>query len=301
MDVSIVIVNWNTREILHKCLDSVYQQTRNIDFEVIVIDNGSTDGSAEMVQAEFCKVRLIRNLNNAGFAAGCNQGIAVSKGRYVLLLNSDTVILDNAIAKTVGFADSHPKAAVVSCRVLNPDGTMQQTCFMFPSILNLFLACTHLCRFFPSSRFFGREYMTWWKRDDVREVDVVTGCFMLLRQKALKQTGVLDERFFMYGEETDLCYRLKQAGWVTLFTTDAEIIHLDCASTNKMAEKMLLQLRGSVCMFIKKHKSFPEYVLACMLTSVFFALRAPYWFLKGLLINDSRKNSFLMAKTYLTQ
>jgi GT2 family glycosyltransferase len=206
-EVSVVVVNWNTQDILRDCLKSIYEQAGEIDLEVIVIDNASTDGSVEMVKKDFPQVTLIENSQNRGFAAANNQGIDISKGRYVLLLNSDTVVLDNAIAKTVAFADSHPKAAIVGCRVLNPDQTLQPTCFMFPSILNMLLSSTYLYKIFPKSKFFGREQMTWWDRSDVREVDVVTGCFMLIRRKAIQQVGTMDEQFFMYGEETDWCYR----------------------------------------------------------------------------------------------
>ncbi len=216
-EVSVVVVNWNTQDILRDCLISIYEQCGEIDLEVIVIDNASTDGSVEMVKKDFPQVTLIENSQNRGFAAANNQGIAISKGRYVLLLNSDTVVLDNAIAKTAAFADSHPEAAVVGCRVLNPDRTLQPTCFMFPSILNMLLSSTYLYKLFPKNKFFGRERMTWWNRNDIREVDVVTGCFMLVRQDTIKKVGSMDEQFFMYGEETDWCYRFKQAGWKVMF------------------------------------------------------------------------------------
>jgi len=196
-DVSVVIVNWNTRDILRDCLRSVYENAGEIDFDVIVVDNASTDGSVEMVRREFDKVRLIANSENRGFAAANNQGMEVAAGRYMLLLNSDTIVLDGAIAKTAAFADAHPEAAVVGCRVLNRDRSLQPTCFMYPSALNLLLAATYMNKFFPQSHFFGRERMTWWKRDDVREVEVVTGCFMLVRREAIDEVGMMDDGFFM--------------------------------------------------------------------------------------------------------
>ncbi|MGD8501698.1 MAG: glycosyltransferase family 2 protein, partial [Phycisphaerales bacterium] len=185
MDVSVIIVNWNTEGLLRGCLASIYERAGDVDYEVIVVDNASTDGSVEVVKNDFQRVILIENAENRGFSKANNQGMAVAKGRYVLLLNSDTVVLDEAIAHTVRFADEHPQAGVISCRVLNPDDTVQPTCFMFPSILNMLLSSTYLYKLFPKSRFFGREQMTWWDRSDVREVDVVTGCFMLVRRKAI--------------------------------------------------------------------------------------------------------------------
>jgi hypothetical protein len=276
-EVSVVVVNWNTQDILRDCLRSIYEQCGEIDIEVIVIDNASTDGSVEMVKKDFTQVTLIENSQNRGFAAANNKGIAISKGRYVLLLNSDTVVLDNAIAKTVAFADSHPEAAVVGCRVLNPDRTLQPTCFMFPSILNMLLSSTYLYKLFPKSKFFGRERMTWWNRNDIREVDVVTGCFMLVRQDAIKKVGSMDEQFFMYGEETDWCYRFKQADWKILFTPCAEIIHLGGQSAQKRATTMVVQLRKSILQFMKKHHGPLIYRIVCLLTVIFLAVRLPIW------------------------
>lgn len=278
MDVSVIIVNWNTRELLRDCLKSVYEQAGDVNFEVIVIDNASADGSVEMVKNDFDQVTLIENSENVGFARANNQGIAVAKGRYVLLLNSDTVVLDSALARTVGFADDHPRAAVTGCRVLNPDGTLQPTCFMFPSILNMLLSSTYLYKLFPKSRFFGRERMTWWDRNDVRPVDVVTGCFMLIRREAIDQVGLMDEQFFMYAEETDWCYRFKEKGWEVIFTPVAQIIHLGGQSTAKRPVAMIVQLRLSILRFISKHRGRFTRLVAGLLTAVFFTVRLPIWF-----------------------
>ncbi len=299
-DVSIIIVNWNTRDILCSCLQSIYEQGGEIDFEVIVIDNASTDGSVEMVKKNYPQVTLIENSQNRGFAAANNQGIAISEGRYVLLLNSDTVVLDNAIAETIAFADSHPKAAVVGCRVLNLDQTLQPTCFMFPSILNMLLSSTYLYKLFPKSKFFGRERMTWWSRQNVREVDVVTGCFMLVRRQAIEQVGMMDEKFFMYAEETDWCYRFKQAGWKILFTPCAEIIHLGGQSTAQRSADMIVRLRLSILRFMRKHHGCRVYGIACFLTALFFALRVPFWTFVSLFTREKRKQSVIKMRAYLS-
>ena len=178
-----------------------------------------------MVREDFPETIIIQNTDNKGFVLANNQGFEVAKGRYVLLLNSDTIILDNAIAKTIEFADAHSEAAVVGCTILNPDRTPQPiTCFMFPSILNLLLSGTYLYKIFPKSKFFGRELMTWWDKSEVKEVDVVAGCYMLVRKDAMNQVGVLDQRYFIYAEETDWCYRFKENGWKVLFAPEPEII-----------------------------------------------------------------------------
>ncbi|MBN1806107.1 MAG: glycosyltransferase family 2 protein [Sedimentisphaerales bacterium] len=275
IDVSVIIVSWNTQDILRNCLKSIYEQDCDISIEVIVIDNASTDGSAEMVKENFPQAILIENSENRGFATANNQGITEAKGRYVLLLNSDTVILDNSVEKTISFADAHPEAAVIGCRVLNPDLTLQPTCFMFPSILNMVLSSTYLYKIFPKSRFFGREQMTWWDRSDTRQVEVVTGCFMFVRREAIEQVGTMDEQFFMYGEETDWCYRFKQANWKIMFTPSAEIIHLGGQSSAQLKLKMILQLRASILYFIAKNRGPVQYKIACILTCAFFLFRIP--------------------------
>lgn len=298
MDVSIIIVSWNTRDILRDCLRSVCDEAGPLSYEIIVVDNASTDDSVEMVRREFPQVRLIANAENRGFAAANNQGMAVAQGRYVLLLNSDTVVLDQAIVKTMAFADQNPGAAVIGCRVLNADRTLQPTCFMYPSVLNMFLFATYLYKLFPRSRFCGRERMTWWGRDDIRDVDVVTGCFMFVRRQAIEAVGVMDEGFFMYGEETDWCYRFKEAGWKIRFTPEPNIIHLGGASSKLRADEMYIQLRKSVLHFIRKHRSYPAYVAAQMLVVLFLALRIPYWLLVSLLKKRDRSESRRRVAVY---
>ena len=300
MDVSVIIINWNTKRLLQDCLTSVYERAGDVDYEIIVVDNASTDGSSEMVKDDFRQVILIENTENRGFAAANNQGMAVAKGRYVLLLNSDTVVLDNAIANTVRFADENPQAAVTGCRVLNPDRTVQPTCFMFPSLLNMLLSSTYLYKLFPKSKFFGRERMTWWYRNDIKEVDVVTGCFMLIRQKAIQQVGTMDEEFFMYGEETDWSYRFRQAGWKVMFTPVCEIIHLGGQSSRQKRSKMILQLRGSILLFMKKHNSFLTYAFACLLVALFFFLRVPYWLIRAVFSRQNKIDDILIARAYLS-
>jgi len=299
LDVSIIIVNWNTRDILRDCLRSVYEQTQAITFKVIIVDNASRDGSAEMVKEEFPQAILIENSQNRGFAAANNQAIKTAGGRYVLLLNSDTVVLDNAIAKAVKFADEHPYTAVVGCRVLNRDYTLQRTCFIYPSLLNTFLAATYLYKIFPKSRFFGREQMTWWDYNDVREVEAVCGCFLLARKEAIDQVGRIDEKYYVYGEETDWCYRFKKNGWKIMFTPGAQIIHYGGQTTKRLPDKFLLQLYGAKLIFIRKHKSKPAFFLARLLTALFFSVRVPYWLVVEIFGGSKNKQPIAATKTYL--
>ncbi len=262
------------------------------------MDNASADDSAAMVREEFPHVRRIENAENRGFAAANNQGIALAAGRYVLLLNSDTVVLDQAIARTVAFADAHPDAAVVGCRALNADRTLQRTCSMYPSLLNLMLSSTYLYKAFPRSRIFGREHMTWWDHDDAREVEVISGCFMLIRRAAIEQVGTMDEGFFMYAEETDWCYRFRQAGWKVLFAPDGQIVHLGGKSSEQVKSEMTLQLRSGILRFLRKHRSFLSYATACLLTAFWYGLRVPYWFLRALVLPRERDRGFANAAIY---
>jgi GT2 family glycosyltransferase len=298
MDVSIIIVNWNTEALLRDCLSSIYEQTTNINYEIIVVDNASTDQSIEMVRHNFPTVKLIQNKENRGFAAANNQAIETAQGRYILLLNSDTIVLDKAIEKTFAFANTHPEAGATGCRVLNPDGTIQTTCFTFPSLLNMFLSFTYLYKFFPKNRFFGREQMTWWDRNDVRQVDVITGCFMLIRREAIEQVGLMDESFFVYAEETDFCYRLKKNGWKVMFTPVGQIIHFGGQSTAKIPVSMIIHLRLNILRFIKKHYRWPSHIIARCLVAMFFAVRLPVWGTMFILRPRLRNEATIKIRAY---
>ncbi len=299
IDVSIIVVAWNMRQILQECLESVYDQTKGVEFEVIYVDNASVDGSVDMVRQLFSKVTIIENEDNKGFIKANNQGIEISRGRYVLLLNSDTIVLDNAIAKTIGCADTRPEAAVVGCRVLNPDRTLQRNCFMYPSILNSFLAATHLYKVFSRSRFMGRERLTWWDFNEEREVETVCGCYALVRKEAIDQVGMMDPIYFVYGDDPDWCIRFARAGWKILFTPTAEIIHYGGQNTSQQARVFRWQLEGSKLIFMRLHGNRGGFFLARLLSALFFFVRVPYWCLNGLLRPAERATSFETVGTYL--
>ena len=297
VDVSIIIVAWNVRKLLYDCLKSVFDETRGITFKVIYVDNDSQDGSVAMVEKEFPDVEIIKNQKNEGFIRANNQAIAVAEGRYVLLLNSDTIVLDNAIAKTVWFADQNPKAAVVGCKVLNPDRTIQRTCSMYLSLLNLFLSATYLYKIFPKSRFFGRRLMTWWDYDTIKEVDAICGCFLLARSEAIKEVGLMNEIYFTYGDDPDWCIRFKRRGWKILFTPNAQIIHLGGQTTKQFRRKFRLQLHGSELIFIRLYQK--HFFFARLTMALFLLLRFPYWLIGGAINNKDRDASTENARTYL--
>lgn len=277
LDVSIVIVSWNTREILRDCLRSIDEQAKDISYEVIVIDNASSDGSAQMVKQKFPQVTLIENADNRGFAAANNQGLQIAHGKYILLLNPDTVILEQAIDKTFKFAEENPDAAVIGIRNDDKDGQMTPNCFMFASVQNLIISLIGLHKLFPKNRFFGRERLTWWNYQSVKEVDVVAGCFMLVRHEAINQIGGLDERYFMYGEEMDWCWRFKKAGLKILYYPDARIIHYGGLSASQNPQEMRRELQRSFLLFIERRQGKPARIIARILFILSGVIRLFFW------------------------
>jgi GT2 family glycosyltransferase len=290
IDVSVVIVSWNTRDILRDCLRSIFEQTREVSFEVFVVDNNSHDGSAEMVRTEFPSVKLTANAQNRGFAAGCNQGMRDASARYTLLLNPDTIVLDDAISRCVRYADLHADVGVVGCQVLIDENQIQQTGFSFPSPLNTFLALSGLSRAFPRSRLFGRPRLSWWGRDSEQDVDVVSGMFMLVRREAIAQVGHMDESYFIYAEEADWCYRFAQAGWRRVFTPCARIIHLDGGdrSTSQISVKMFVQLQKSLMIYHRKNQGLAAWSLVKAIYVLSNSVRMVAWFVLSVTNHDLR-------------
>lgn len=277
IDISIIIVNWNTCEATCNCLWSILNQTVSIKYEIILIDNASSDESVEVIQHSFPDVKLVENNCNCGFATANNQGMEIASGRYMLLLNSDTIVLDGAIQKAIAFADQHLDAGLIGCRIQNPDRTLQPNCFMYPSLSNMLFLTFYLNKLFPKSRFFGRERMTWWNHDQVKDVEAIMGAFMLARKEAVDQVGMMDEDYFMYAEETDWCCRFKKAGWRVLFTPDAQIIHLGGQSSKHVKIRSTVQLWLGILQFFYKHRGRLAFLAACVLISLFFAIRIPLW------------------------
>jgi hypothetical protein len=242
----VIVVSWNTREELRGCLESVLAGLRGTFGEVIVVDNASADGSAEMVETWFPEVHIVRNARNLGFAAGCNIGLQVAAGRYLLLLNPDTIVLHDVLAATVRYLDDHPNVGAFGCRILNSDGTLHSSCFRDPSVLNTFLGLTGLARLrWP--RALGRERMTHWLRDSERDVDVVTGCYLATRREVVDDIGPLDSGYFFCGEEADWCRRIRSGGWAVRFAPVGDIIHAGGVAGRKLSEwRDLLGMAGLV-------------------------------------------------------
>jgi len=225
LDLSICIVNWNVEALLRQCLRAIFDNTKGVNLEVIVVDNNSKDESVRMVEKEFPQVKLIANHFNAGFTKANNQAIMMAKGRYLLILNPDTEVIDNALKKMIQFMDSKHDCAALGPKLLNTDGSLQRSCRIFPTLETMFYSALFLDQLLPGSTTFGKYFMTWWNFDSVREVDQPMGSALMVRKTALDKVGAFDENIFIWFDEVDLCYRIKKAGGKIFFTPDAKIKH----------------------------------------------------------------------------
>lgn len=246
IDLSVVIVSYETRRLLDDCLRSVRSETKR-PHEVIVVDNASTDGSSEMVAERFPAVRLVEMEGNAGFARAANVGAALARGRYICLLNPDTVVLDQALDRLVAFAEENPAAGICGGRTLAADGRVDpRSCWAQPTLWSLFCFAFGLSTLFRRNRLFDPESMGRWERDTVRTVDIVTGCLLLARRDVWEALGGFDERFYMYGEDADLSLRAVAAGHRPAITPQAVITHYVGAASQTRADKGRLLLAGRI-------------------------------------------------------
>lgn len=243
MDVSIVVVNWNTRDLLAQCLDSIERHPPPGAFEVWVVDNASVDGSPAMVQEQFPWVHLIENCKNVGFARANNQAIRHSHGRYVLLLNSDAQLAPGVLSSMFAFLDADPAAGIVGVRLASPDGNPQFCYGSFPGLYTEFRSLFGLHRW---------DLSFWDALHGPRAVDWVSGACLMARRVTLDQIGLLDEGFFMFGEEVDLCYRAARGGWNVYLVPSQPVIHVRAGSTGKTSERILRLYRGKL-RYAQKH------------------------------------------------
>lgn len=270
MDVSLIIVNLNSRQLLQDCLTSLYQHTQGVDFEVIVVDNGSDDGSVAMAKAQFPRVRLIENATNYRYSIANNQGLDIARGRYILYLNGDTVLLGNTVQEMAEFLDQRADVGGVGCRMIYPDGAYQDACFRFLSAVNVFYRLC-LARFYWRTRLAG-NYPHLPTATTAQPVDFVVGAGLMARREVLQQVHGMDPEYYFYGEDADLCYRIWQAGWpIYHLPRSTAVVHYGGVSStinlfdNDQRQK---HLRGwqSRFLFIKKH--YPCWRQFAILTAV---------------------------------
>lgn len=253
LDLSIVIVNWNVRDLLRQCLNSILADLQTCTLEIIVIDNASTDGSVEMVRQKFPQVRLIASEVNLGYTGGNNLGITTSQGRYILLLNPDTEVVGDALSQMVAYMDAHPNVGALGPQLLNPDGSVQSSRRRFPTLCTAFVESTVIQQWWPDNRILRRYYVQDRPDDAISEVDWVTGACILLRREAVEQVGLLDDDFFMYSEELDWCRRARDAGWKVVYLPTAQVIHHEGKSSEQVLPFRHIRFQTSKIHYFRKH------------------------------------------------
>lgn len=263
--LSVIIVNWNTRDLTAACLESVaaeiprlhrwfvedQQRVAQIEtiVQTIVVDNASHDGSVAALRAQFPWIQLVENPNNIGFAAANNQALADCRGDYVLLLNSDTVVLPGAFVELVAYLEAHPTVGAAGSRYFNPDGTLQPSCYPAPTVSRELWRLFHLDKLYP----YGIYRSDQWADDQPRQVDIVQGASLMIRRAIATELGLFDTDYFMYTEEVDLCRRIRLAGWQIVWVPQSTIIHYGGQSTQQVAQAMFLQLYRSKILYFRKH------------------------------------------------
>jgi hypothetical protein len=282
-DVSIIIVNYNSFKLLQDCLESIFKHSTGCGFEIIVIDNNSSEGHVDDVVRDFDEITLIKNKINKGFGAANNQGLAIAKGKYVLFLNNDTILFENTIKKVFDFAETLNENSIIGCKLLNKDKSLQHSVYDFPSLLNVFTSNFFLYSLFPKSKLFNKYHLMNRKINETTKVDVVTGAFLFGTKEKLKEIGGFDERFFFYNEETDLCYRFKQNGGKIFYYPQTAIIHLKGGTAKKSGWFAYKNQSLSTIKFFQKHFSRFNFIVALVLHYIGIFIRIPTFLLIGIL------------------
>jgi GT2 family glycosyltransferase/lipopolysaccharide/colanic/teichoic acid biosynthesis glycosyltransferase len=255
-ELSIIIVNYNVKAFLQNCLLSIRKAIEKIDSEIIIVDNASDDGSVELIKKNFPEIKLIESQTNLGFSKANNLGLKVSQGKYICLINPDTIVEEDTFRVMIAFMESNPEVGLAGCKILNPDGTFQLACRRsFPTPWVAFTKIIGLSRLFPKSKLFARYNLTYLDENQSYEVDAVSGSFMFLRREVYEKIGGLDETFFMYGEDLDYCYRVKQAGYKVYYVHSTQIIHFKGESTKRSNIDELKHFYDAMRLFVRKHFS----------------------------------------------
>lgn len=275
MKLSIIIVNYNVKYFLEQCLYSVIKASLNLPAEIIVVDNNSVDGSMEMVRKKFPKVQVIANMENVGFSKANNQAIKIAKGEYVLLLNPDTIVEEDTFIKTVHFMDEHPETGGLGVKMIDGSGKfLPESKRGLPTPSVAFYKIFGLSRLFPKSKIFGKYHLGYLDKDKVHEVEVLAGAFMLLRKNVIHKIGLLDEDFFMYGEDIDISYRIIKAGFRNYYFPETRIIHYKGESTKRSSVNYVFVFYNAMIIFARKHFSKQNAALFTFIIRIAIYLRA---------------------------
>lgn len=271
MDLSIIIVNYNVKEFLQNLIYSIHKASNNLKVEIIVVDNASSDGSVEFIREKFPEVILIANEKNVGFSAANNIGLKIAKGKFLLLLNPDTLVQEDTFNNLIEFFNKTNDAGLVGCKILNPDGTLQLACRRgFPGPWTSFCKVTGLSSLFPNSKLFARYNLTFLNENETYEVDAISGSFMMFARGVYEKVGGLDEQFFMYGEDLDLCYRVQKAGFKNYYVHTTQIIHYKGESTKRSGLDETKIFYNAMHLFVKKHLASSFLVEIILRIAIFF-------------------------------
>jgi GT2 family glycosyltransferase len=274
MELSIIIVSWNAKEFLGNCLKSIYSHRPSKEFEVVVVDNCSSDGSGRMLETDFPQVVLIKNEANYGFAKANNIGIRHSRGKYLVLVNSDVEVQAGCFDKICEFMDQNPRIGLSGPLILNSDESVQASCRKFPSLWRSFCEAAWLNQIFNNSSFFSAERMLFFRHDSTRRVNVLSGCFWAARRDALGDVGLLDERFFIYAEDMDWCRRFWESGWEVVFYPEARAIHHSGGSSNNAPLRFSQEQLKARLQYWKKYHGRPVVLVFSLILLLHHGLRA---------------------------
>jgi GT2 family glycosyltransferase len=291
-DLSIVILNWNAKDLLKDCINSIYENTKDLNYEIIIVDNNSSDGSCEMVKENFLhreNCDLIENKHNKGFASGNNQAIRIAKGNAILLLNPDTLINADVLKRTYECLVQDEKLGVTGCKVLNPDGTLQLACRrMAPRPKDAFFKLFGISKLFKSNKNLTRYNLTHVSEDEFLDVDSVSGCFLMIKREVIDRIGLLDETFFMYGEEMDWCMRAKKEGYIVRYCPVGTIIHYKGESSKKLGVKATYEFYRAMIIFYNKYNKGESIFLFDWIVYVGIVLLGMVAIIKNMLTPNGR-------------
>jgi len=270
IDLSIIIISYNASEMLMNCLSSIKEQTSGLDYEIIIVDNASQQDNTRLIKNFKRKnktppIVLIENKFNKGFAAANNQGLEIARGDYILLLNSDTLLVENSLLAMINWLKNHKDVGICSCKLINPDGKVQPTGGYFPTLFRIFLWATFLDDLPPISLLFGSYHPHSWQYHKEFSLDWVTGAFFLFRRKVLGKIGMLDSSFFMYVEEVEYCLRAKKAGFDVFFTPQTKIIHYGGGTQSDKSYALQAEIDGLKRLYKKHYPSWQYFPLICFL------------------------------------
>lgn len=254
MDLSIVIISYNSKEFIKRCLNSLLNSGANLEIETIVVDNGSQDGSVELLRADFAQVKLIQNEKNLGYPKACNRGIKEAKGRYIFILNSDTELSNGSLHRMIEFMDGNPRCGILGPKLLDEDGKIQLSCRSFPSYSTAFFnRYSLLTKYFPRSKYADKYLMTNSRHNAIQEVDWVSGAAMVFSRACLDRIGIFDENFFIYCEDVDICRRAKNNGWQVFYYPKLCFTHFIGGTLKRTSFRSIFWHHKSIWHYYKKH------------------------------------------------